>query len=439
MKIGVLPSNDKTNGWNCILAERTPHPALDSDVNADWLVVGAGFAGLAAARRLAENQPDAKIVLIDAGIVGENASGRNSGFAIDTPHTAAGGDEKELLNAQAYMRLSRAGIAYHKEQIDKYGFDCDWDVAGKYQTSVTDRGKAEMLDPFAETLDRLGEPYEWVDQEALTARIGTPHFKHAIYTPGCVLLNPAALVRGLVDHMPQNVQVHEETPVTAIEYQNGIQATTPGGTIRAPKMILAANGFSAQFGFMQRKFVHIAAHASISRPLTDAEVEAYGVDQPWGVTPVNALGSITCRYTPDRRILIRNQMDISMTHSTTKARQDAMTRQHKRLFDAWWPMLPEVGMEHTWTGFVTVSRNGAPAFGQIAPNVWISACQNAVGVAKGTASGLCAADLACGRDNPLIADMQSLGAPTDMPPNWMTEIGARMRLRWDTWTQRHEA
>ena len=121
-------------------------------------MVGAGFAGLAAASRLAENQPDAKIVLIDAGIVGENASGRNSGFAIDTPHTAAGGDEKELLNAQAYMRLSRAGIAYHKEQIDKYGFDCDWDVAGKYQTSVTDRGKAEMLDPFAETLTGWANP-----------------------------------------------------------------------------------------------------------------------------------------------------------------------------------------------------------------------------------------------------------------------------------------
>ena len=439
MKIGILPSNDKTNGWNCILPARTPHAALDGDTNADWLVIGAGFAGLAAARRLAENRPEERIVLIDAGICGENASGRNSGFAIDTPHTAAGGDEKELLNAQAYSRVSRAGIAYHQEQIDRYGFDCDWDVAGKYQTAVTDRGKAEMLDPFAVTLDKLGEPYEWIGHEELAARIGTPHFKHAIYTPGCVLLNPAALVRGLADNMPDNVTLREETPVTAIEYRNGIQATTSGGTIRAPRMILAANGFSDQFGFMQRKFVHIAAHASITRPLTDAEIEAYGVTEPWGVTPINALGSITCRFTRDRRILVRNQMDIATSRSTTQARQDAMSLQHKRLFDEWWPMLPDVEMEHTWTGYVAVSRNGAPAFGQIASNVWISACQNAVGVAKGTASGMLVADLACGRDNPLIEDMVSLGQPADTPPAWMTDIGARVRLRWDTWKTRHEA
>ena len=43
MKINILPSNDKTNGWNCILEDRTPHGALNGDTNADWLVVGAGF------------------------------------------------------------------------------------------------------------------------------------------------------------------------------------------------------------------------------------------------------------------------------------------------------------------------------------------------------------------------------------------------------------
>ena len=46
MKIETLPSNDKTNGWDVILQDRTPHAALDRDTNADWLVVGAGYAGL---------------------------------------------------------------------------------------------------------------------------------------------------------------------------------------------------------------------------------------------------------------------------------------------------------------------------------------------------------------------------------------------------------
>ena len=86
MKISRLPRDDKTNGWSAILAPRAAQPALTGDVAADWVVLGAGYAGLAAARRLAENEPDASIALIDAGEAGENASGRNSGFAIDLPH-----------------------------------------------------------------------------------------------------------------------------------------------------------------------------------------------------------------------------------------------------------------------------------------------------------------------------------------------------------------
>ena len=57
MRIGRLPEEDRTNGWSRMLAPRTPNPALAQDLAADWVVVGAGYAGLAAARRLAETRP----------------------------------------------------------------------------------------------------------------------------------------------------------------------------------------------------------------------------------------------------------------------------------------------------------------------------------------------------------------------------------------------
>ena len=111
MAVKILPKEDATNGWSRILPPREPTPALKGDVRADWLVVGAGFAGLAAARRLAENRPDDHIVLLDAHEVGEGASGRNSGFAIDLPHNV-GGEFEELSGAHGYIRLSRAAIDY---------------------------------------------------------------------------------------------------------------------------------------------------------------------------------------------------------------------------------------------------------------------------------------------------------------------------------------
>ena len=82
----ALPGDDATNGWANILPARTPTPPLEGAVVADWVVVGAGFAGLAATRRLAENRPDDKIILIEADTLGDGASARNSGFVIDLPH-----------------------------------------------------------------------------------------------------------------------------------------------------------------------------------------------------------------------------------------------------------------------------------------------------------------------------------------------------------------
>lgn len=438
MKIKRLPENDATNGWSRILPRRLTKPSLDRNVIADWIVVGGGYAGLAAARRLAENRPEEKIALVEAGQCGENASGRNSGFAIDLPHTVSS-SLGELDGSHRYMRLARAAIAELDTLVREHGIECDWSKNGKYHGAVTARGAEAMLRPFANELDALGEPYRWVEADEMRRKLGTTHFHSAVYTPGCVLMNPAALTAGLADKLPHNVELFEDTPVVSVDYANGVEATTPAGSVRAPRMILAANGFGEQFGFMQRKFVHLGLHASLTRRLNDAEQQAYGVAEPWGLTPANGFGGITMRYTNDRRILIRQQIDVAFGQRISRSRQQQMALQHKKLFDARFPMLADVGMEHTWSGFICMSLNGAPAFGQQASNVWIAACQNGIGVTKGTISGLLAADLACGRDNPLIADMESLGTPATLPPQPLSAIGARARMAWELWRNRHEA
>ncbi|WP_406611804.1 FAD-dependent oxidoreductase [Alcaligenes aquatilis] len=100
-KITRLPENDKTNGWSRLLAPRMAKPALGKDIQADWVIVGGGLAGLAAARRLAENRPDDSIVVLEADQVGEGAQGRNSGFAIDSPHNV-GSSMGELDAARSH-------------------------------------------------------------------------------------------------------------------------------------------------------------------------------------------------------------------------------------------------------------------------------------------------------------------------------------------------
>ena len=437
-RIDLLPENDRTNGWAACLPPRTPRPHLTSDLRADWIVIGAGWAGLAAARRLAENRPSERIAIIDAAAAADGASGRNSGFAIDLPHTIGGsGDENE--GALGYMRLARAAIASLKEQIDAHGIDCDWREQGKYQAAVTDRGTAAYLEPFAVALARLGEPFEWVEAPVLREKLGTDHFTRAVYTPGGGLMNPVALVRGLADSLPGNVDLYEHTPAMSVEYANGTRVTTPEGTIRAPQCILAVNGFAPHFGAFERRVLPMMAHASLTRRLTEAEQAAYGVTEDWGMTPANSFVGATMRYTSDQRLLIREKVSYCPGMRVTEAERHAVAARHKRLFDARFPMLRGVELAHTWSGFAALTRNSAPGFGRVRGGVHAACCQNAIGITKGTIGGILAADLACGRDNPLIADMEALGRPSLLPPEPALGLGVRARLAWEFWRWRAEA
>ena len=435
--ISFLPSNDASNGWNRILPPRSPLPPLQGRKRADWVVVGAGFAGLAAARRLAENRPDESIALIEAHEVAENASGRNSGFAIDVLHSTTG-SMSEIESSQRYIRLSRAAIAHLQKQVTDHAIGCDWAQRGKYHAAVSARGSAEILEPFAKELEALGEPMRWLDADKLGRELGSPSYHSAVYTPGCVLLNPAALTRGLAASLPANVTLYEHSPVLVTSYGSDIELATPEGFIRAPRMILCVNGFAPEFGFYRDRLLRYAAYASLTRPLTEAEQHALGDPQDWGLTPANAFVSTTMRYTQDHRILIRYHIFYAPQHGVTERGLRRASRDHRRVLLARFPMLGDVTFDYTWAGYVCLSRNYAPGFGRVAPNIWTAVCQNAVGVTKGTIGGLLAADMACGEDNPLISEMEQLGKPQKLPPRPLTGLGVRLKTLYDRWRYRYE-
>ena len=90
--------NDTSCSWINDLAKRSNIKTLDKDKTCDWLVVGAGYTGLSAARKLSELHPNKKIIIIDAQLAGEGASGRNSGYLVDTTLNDGFTSNKELSN-----------------------------------------------------------------------------------------------------------------------------------------------------------------------------------------------------------------------------------------------------------------------------------------------------------------------------------------------------
>lgn len=424
-----LPADDRTNGWSAVLPERSPAPALEGEHSFDWVIVGSGYAGIAAARRLAELRPNDSIALLDSGAVGENASGRNSGFAIDLPHVP-GNSATSVEQGRRATRVNRFVMADLEQQIKTHGIDCGWERRGRYHAAVTAGVAASALGTYAANLDAWSEPYETLTRDALAQRLGTRYYHSAIYTPGTCLMNPAALVRGLADSLPSTVSRFEHSAV--IEIETGGKSPyvrTERGRIRFGKLILAVNPFAQSFGVFKNRQIPMLLFASLTKPLTPAQQAKLGTDASWGITPAHGVAGSTLRLTPDKRLLIRQGFEYSPALRTDEARRSAARAQHAQLLAGRFGHMAELEIEHFWMGWLGISHNHAPAFGQVGERVYAAACCNGSGIVRHTAAGRLIAELALGERSELADDFLVQGTASYIPPRPLRDLGVIWSIR----------
>lgn len=434
MRVTGFPKNDHSNGWYNILGEHPPARVWEGEGAADWVVIGGGFAGLAAARRLGELRFGDRVVLLEAGRIGENASGRNSGFIIDLPH-ALSREQPEHDHRQ--IRINRQAIAWLGELVERHQIRCQWSRRGKVHVAATSQGRRN-LDVMQTRLDDLGEDCERWDRGRLSAVLGTDCFVDGVFTPGSILMQPAALVTGLARTMPDNVEIYENSPVR--EFHGGASRTlvTQAGRLTASRIILATNGWTPAFGFLRQKLLTVHTFASLTRPLDDAEQKALGGEGDWGTIPA-LLGGTTMRYTQDHRLLIRLDLRHRPDFMITERDLAKVRRRHVRTLARRFPMVPRVTFEHTWSGVMCMSRNSVPKCGTLADGIWAAVCQNGVGAAKGTISGRAVAEMAAGEDTDLVADMAAFEDLQRFPPPFVTTPFMRARIVGATLTAGEEA
>ncbi|MGH6874435.1 MAG: NAD(P)/FAD-dependent oxidoreductase, partial [Aestuariivirgaceae bacterium] len=403
----------------------------------DYAVVGAGLAGLAAARRLAELKPQARVVLLDAQQVGDCSSGRNSGFIIDLPHEAESLAPEADAHQRRILRLNRFAIARLRELVTRHGIECEWAEQGMYRGAVTPEA-AQFLDPYEEMIHRLGVPFERLARPEIERRLGTALYSEAVHTPGTVLVQPAALVRGLADCLPDNVELYEDTPVLSLTRGAAIALATPDAAISTNTLVLAVNGLLPAFGFMRNRLINLGLWASMTRALDDKEVASLGAETNWGMTPADARGGITMRLLASRRLLLR-AITYPEQHYRPHSRDLPRIRMfHRRILERRFPQLSPITIEHTWTGFVAKSWNAEPVFGELAPGVYSACVHNGVGLARGTYQGELCADLIAGERHELVQHMLAHGRPTRLPPEPLTTWGARASIAWLEFQSRRE-
>ncbi len=434
MKVTRLPKDPGPAGWQRLLPDPEPAAPLGGNVTADWLVIGAGFAGLSAAYRLAKNAPTDRIVVVDATRVGEGPAGRNSGFMIDLPHDLTSDDYGGSINADRdQIADNRLGIAHARQMAEDFELGTEaFSMAGKINAAATTKGMAHNSS-FAKHLDALGEPYDVFDAAQMRDVTGTDFYRGGLFTPGTAMVQPAQFVRGVAAGLLSNrVTLYENSPVVELEKDGDWIARTPSGRVTAPKVILAVNGHLNSFGFMQRRLMHVFTYASMTRVLTSSEVNRLGGTAIWGLTPADPLGTTVRRIsgTGGDRLIIRNRFTFDPTLEVPDHRMDAVAKDHNRSFAARFPMLGDVDMAYRWGGRLCLSRNGVQVIGELETGLISACCQNGLGTAKGTLAGMLAADLAMERTSEALDRALNADRPSRLPVAPLAKLGANAYLQF---------
>jgi len=196
MKVSRLPKNPGPAAWDAILPTGRRYPELESARRADWLVVGAGFAGLAAARQLRQLHPKDDIVLLDARRIAEGPVGRNSGFMIDLPHNLVSEDYAGAIETDRILTgMNRMAISFAQDAANDYGFASEAFVrSGKTNAAASDKGTAHNH-AYAAHLSALGEAHELYDAARMKTLCGSSYYQSGLYTPGTAMLQPALYAR----------------------------------------------------------------------------------------------------------------------------------------------------------------------------------------------------------------------------------------------------
>jgi glycine/D-amino acid oxidase-like deaminating enzyme len=417
------PTYETRCGWNALLPARTIRVGVELDSAYDVVIIGAGYTGIATAWRLAELDPGASILLLEAGEIGEGASGRNSGFLLTVPFfTTHAGHGGTADTATTQIRIYKAGLTWLKSIVDSAAIKCDWDDVGKYHAAATEAGTA-TIKSLATHYRECGVECAEIEAADFARRIGSSYYKYALHTQNNVYVQPAALVRGLADALPANVTVAERTPALSLSGNGPFFVMLPRKQVQTKKVVIANNGFAQNLGFFKSRLFNLYTYAGLTPELDGIQLAAHGADRDWGVTPAARAGT-TLRKSIGNRFLVRS------LH--TYEREGSMTTVATQLEDCYrrrYPTLRSHKFEYIWSGAVGLSRNAASCFGRVAKDLYASVGCNGAGIIKGTAYGRLLAEQIMAYESQDLRDVQSMNSPSWIPPEPFRRWGVSMTIR----------
>lgn len=354
--------NGKISFWHADADPADARELLNSDIQADVAIIGAGYTGLWAAYYLKKADPKLEICILEAETVGFGASGRNGGWisygmpGLYSRYAKTHGERAVGAFQQAVFQSVSEIVRICEEE----GIQADIAYEGEIAIA-TNRAQMERLRSEFKESSRWG--FEQGDLE-LIAKSDVHDFARldqaegGLYSPHGARVQPAKLVRGLAAVVEKlGVKIYERTLVTSIFPRRVVTST--GNQISAKHIIKGTEGYSNSIKGFKRDWLPKLSSMIVTEPLSQSVIEQIG----WNSNVLVRDSAHFFSYiqkTADNRIALGGPGVPYLFGSRWDTNGETMRRSvealkhrvHKRF-----PMLYDTEFSHVWTGVLGIPRN----------------------------------------------------------------------------------
>ncbi len=328
---------------------------------ADVVVVGGGFTGLSAALALAER--GATVVLLEAGrIVGE-ASGRNGGHC----NTGLAHDYAALASrlgeerARAYYDAYNEAVRTVEAVVARERIDCDFRRCGKLKLAA----KPEHYDKLARAYEyqcKVETDIKLVPRSELASEIGSEQYYGGLLQPQGAQMHMGKFGVGLAEAASRaGALLFQHAAVQDIErISGGYRVKSARGDITAGQVFLATGNSSlGPFGHFRRRLVSVGSFIIATEPLPREVLDRITPSRRNYVTTKN-IGNYF-RITPDERLLFGGRARFALSNPASDVKSGRILQQAMAQV---FPELANTRIDYCWGGLVDMTADRLPRAGQ---------------------------------------------------------------------------